>query len=81
LIEQFHALLVAEKILPLPDPTAARQIQSSLQAQTGKAIKQDDESLWSLGRELIERIRPDIILEDWSGTPNFVSQRLGDMIV
>jgi formylglycine-generating enzyme required for sulfatase activity len=54
--EQFHALVLAQALLPYLHPTAAARLKSAIESQMGQTINEKDPSRWSLARRLLEQL-------------------------
>jgi formylglycine-generating enzyme required for sulfatase activity/cellulose biosynthesis protein BcsQ len=54
--EQYHALLLADRLLPSLHPSAAGQLQSTINEQLGKTITSNDQSRWAIAQRLLKNL-------------------------
>jgi hypothetical protein len=54
--EQYHALLLAETLLPSLDPIAATELRSAISTELGATIRQDNQNRWVLAQRLMEKL-------------------------
>jgi formylglycine-generating enzyme required for sulfatase activity len=54
--EQYHALLLADALVPTVHPTAAAQLQSAIRSQLEKTISRSDPSRWAVAQRLIKKL-------------------------
>jgi formylglycine-generating enzyme required for sulfatase activity len=52
--EQFHALLLANQLVTILDPTALGHINSAVKSQLGKMITPKDQSRWGVAQQLLK---------------------------
>jgi formylglycine-generating enzyme required for sulfatase activity len=67
--EQYHALQLAQKLLPSLHPSAAAQLRQAIDLQIGKTILGSDPSRWMLARKLLEDLQTIVGLERRLETP------------
>jgi formylglycine-generating enzyme required for sulfatase activity len=61
--EQYHALLLADRLIPLLHPTAAAQLGSTINAQFGKTIEPGQHrDRWAVAQRLLKNLGPVIDL-------------------
>ena len=68
--EQYHALLLTRKLLPLLETTAVEQLRNSLNGQVGKTITDSDSSRAVLANELLAQLPKSASARDWTAQPN-----------
>jgi formylglycine-generating enzyme required for sulfatase activity len=54
--EQYHALLLADALIPSLHPTTAAQLQSAIKSQLEKTISRSDPSRWAVAERLIKKL-------------------------
>jgi formylglycine-generating enzyme required for sulfatase activity/cellulose biosynthesis protein BcsQ len=54
--EQFHALLLAQQLVPLLEASAGAQVYAAVAAEVGKTITELDASRWVVARDLLKAL-------------------------
>ena len=79
--EQYHALLLAEQLAPLLDPTGRSRLRAVVESQMGGSITTSDQSRWGLARKLSKTLAGESDA-GWSAThAEPIEVRLGSVAV
>ena len=77
--EQYHALLLSRKLLPLLDPTAVEQLRNAINGQVGNNITDADQSRAVLANDLLTQLRASAPVQNWTSQPNVQAQTFGEV--
>jgi len=64
--EQYHGLMLAEKLVQLLDPTARLQLHAAISRQVGTSITDDDRSRADTARALLDLLKPSARGTTWT---------------